>query len=167
MKTSKWLAWIAALYVLALILPAFVANHDSTTYGFHCLILIPFVCLYPAWWANPLFFVGCGYLAAGNRRWAWRLGLAALLLAVSFGMMVGLKDIRIGYAVWMWAMVALVAAGLDRGPETFKPARVAEWDEIRADGWPGRHLDASASGPGASGSSTSRSSAPLSSRSPS
>jgi hypothetical protein len=124
MNTRNWMAIIAALYIAALALPALTNRPGLPTLrGIHCLVVVPWVCFSPAWWANPLLLYGGRRLAVGDPCWARNCGLAASVLAIYVVCVGGLGQVRIGYWCWPASTLALVAAGIERG-------RVAKATEI-------------------------------------
>jgi hypothetical protein len=130
MKVTTWLKLIAWLYVAALAMPALVTGpHEPDFRGFHCLIVIPWACAFPAWWANPLLLIGCRMLAGDEPRWAEAFGVVATLLAASHAYTAGLGGVRPGYWLWLGCMVALVAAGIEQGRGTVGVAETMAWDD--------------------------------------
>ncbi len=127
MRASTWLAWIASFYAASLCLPALGNSDTSFLFGIVCLIYLPFACLCPAWWANPLLFVGCWSLALGNRRTALWCGLVASALGFSIMWVItGIEQLQIGYLFWMASLIGLAVAGSDRSRDNFKAAK-ASW----------------------------------------
>jgi hypothetical protein len=126
MSTRWWLLLVAALYGLALALPA-IDNGDASFVfrgslpGYMCLIMVPLVCALPGWWANPLLLAGCVLLALRKTRAAWWVGLSALVLASTvFFMAIGdPKSLRTGSLFWLASMVAFFLAAV------FQKRRVA------------------------------------------
>jgi hypothetical protein len=117
MPLRAWLAWIAALYTVSLALPAFRpwSDHEGLR-GFTCLwlgVVYP-VAAFPMWWANPLLFAGCVFLARGDSRKARVCGLLATALASSFVLLYGIASAQVGSAFWVASAAALTGAGFDR-----------------------------------------------------
>jgi hypothetical protein len=130
MNAKPWLVWIVLLYVAASILPAFGRAGAPQDYvpGIMCLILCPIII--PPWWANPLFFAGCIYLARGNARRARQLGAVASVLALSLLLTFELRTLRIGALLWISSILVLAVAGegLDRGGA--KRPKPRSFDEV-------------------------------------
>ena len=97
MRRRTWLSWIVSFYVASCVLPAF-----NRAPGIVCLIWIPWVYFFPAWWANLPFFVGCSLLG-GRHPWASRLcAILAALLAASLPLGLRAGDrVQVGYVVWL------------------------------------------------------------------
>ena len=151
MKARTWQVGIAAVFLVSLGLPAW---HDgnSTYRGCFCLMMVPYVMFFPAWWANPLLLAGCLCLLRGKPRLAGWLGVLALILAASFAMTrQPYFRLQAGYYAWVASLFGLIAAAIDG------------WQQGRL-----VHEGSPASGPeDGSSSSSSSSSPPLSSPSPS
>ena len=150
---QNWLAAMATTYAIACACPAFGAPGQEPIYGWQCLVEIPYVIYFPAWYANPLFLVGCEAMGRGHNRVAAWLGVTATVLAASFGVYAGLEPLKIGFLLWLVSMILLATAGFwcHRRRRVGMPAHDSAPAEF---GEPGS-------------SSTSGSSASLSSRSPS
>lgn len=117
--------WSLVAYGLSLVLPALreprgAQGADNDIYGIQCLILVPFVMLYPAWYANWLFFIGLGIFVRKRYVAAFWCGLISILLALTT---VGLFSAQLqrwldrrdkavfplgpGYFSWLLSMVIL------------------------------------------------------------
>jgi hypothetical protein len=125
-----WLWLIAMLYVASLALPAIGDLHEPPTWrGFLCLIMVPWVCFFPPWWANVLLWLGCRLLARYESRSAAACGLIASVLAASFLCLAGPSGVGPGYWLWLGSMVALVAAGIWQGQGAVGVAEAMAWDD--------------------------------------
>ena len=108
----------AGLFTAGCALPA-VFRHtymeDREYRGWECLVQLPWVANYTAWWANPVFLVGVTLLATGFGRGAGVAGVAASLIAAT--VLVLPSDIRLlpGYGFWQCAMALLAIAGFHLG----------------------------------------------------
>ena len=148
-------------YGVACALPAFGGEWAFDVHGIWgalCLVYLPFVLLYPACWANPLYFWACVSLARGKARRASVVSLIALVLALSFVAMTEGQALQAGFYCWVASILGLaVAAWIARQT----PTRPVSIDDLA-------HDDSPPPDPSAAGSSSaSSSSIPLSSRSPS
>lgn len=121
MKTGDWLTLTGLLYLASLPLPAF-RNEPSPVLGIHCLILIPFVFMYAAWWANLCWFAGCICLSMDKPGWAIGLGALASTLAVS---VFRYPDPHLGpgYYAWLASLLTLTVAGCRGRGRSPKPSR--------------------------------------------
>lgn len=131
MTRGTWLSWIVSLYVASLFLPAF-GGPSHPHHGIDCLLSFPWVFVIAAWWANPLFFVGC-CLLGGRHPWTARFcGTLAALLAASFPLTLhdGPDRVHIGYVVWLTSLVLLAIASFSRLGRPSKPARVAGLEDL-------------------------------------
>lgn len=106
-------ALIAALYSASLTLPAF--KPWPTHEGLRGLACLCFGVAYPPWWANPLLFIGCAFLARGESRKACVCGVLATALGSSFLLLNGVSSARVGSAFWVASLAALAVASIDRG----------------------------------------------------
>jgi hypothetical protein len=130
MRTRNWLLLIAGLYAAALALPALTNRPGLPTLrGIHCLVVVPWVCFSPAWWANPLLLYGGRKLARGDSRQARNCGLAASVLAIYVVCVGGPSQVRIGYWFWLASTLALVAAGIEQGRGTVGAAETMACDD--------------------------------------
>jgi len=106
---ARWALAVVALYMLACALPAL----GQADIGLRCLFAVPFVCFYPAWWANLALVAGLvGY---GYRKWmfALTLGIFAAALAASL-LLPRLREpnwvLLPGYYVWLASMLIFLLA---------------------------------------------------------
>jgi hypothetical protein len=111
-----WLAGVLALFVISCCLPAFRFSvppfgdgSGEPVLGYDALTAIPFVCYYPAWYANVLFFLGFGLAVFRQFRIAQVYGVLATLLA---GIHIvpnvyGIGTLYAGYFCWLGSMAAL------------------------------------------------------------
>jgi hypothetical protein len=107
---------ISVCYAISLPLPASYGSHGQAWLGITCLILVPWVLLFPAWYANLFLFIGMLVLAMGKPRGALVLGSIATFAALSFLLANGLatwRSLGIAYYLWLACMVLLVVASLD------------------------------------------------------
>jgi hypothetical protein len=150
-----WLGLIVTLYVASLPVTAYrLPRPDSSpTPGWICLIFIPLVMFYPAWWANPILLAGCLFLRRGNRWGVLLCGLVAVVLAATFPIQevlwnvpsqylrtdaqwrhyfgMTMAGLRVGYWLWLMSMVALfTAAGVMSGPQGKKSDRMSQFDDL-------------------------------------
>ena len=130
MTRAAWLSWIVSLYLASCALPAF-GDPIHPRHGIDCLLSIPWVLVIPAWWANPLFLVGCCLLAGRQPRAARFCGGLAVMLAASFPLSLHDPDnVHVGYFVWLASLALLVVASSGRAGRPLKPARVAGLDDF-------------------------------------
>lgn len=130
-------------YLLALALPAFFmpglgisGTKGSVYYGYEMLFSLPFAMLTIAWWANPLWLFGLYHLFQGNRRWSFRCGLLATILACSvflFGVTppdtVHLSQFYPGFYVWIACMFGEFVASfqLKSHDDKKQPSSTEDW----------------------------------------
>lgn len=132
MARGTWLSWIVSLYVASCVLPAFGGPRNFVS-GFQCLLAIPWVCLLPVWWANPLFFAGCSLLGGRRPAAARSCAILAALLAASFPLAFqgpGPERVQIGYVFWLASTIVLAVASFCRIGRPLKPAKVAEFEDF-------------------------------------
>jgi hypothetical protein len=110
MIIRRWLGGLAVLYLIACILPAYLQK--GMIPGFFCLILLPYVIFYPAWWANPLSFAGWMALSGGNTRLSCLSGIVASALALSILVFDQPGQPHIGAYFWIGSMLGLAASGV-------------------------------------------------------
>ncbi len=147
------------LYGVACVLPAFGGEWAFDVHGIWgalCLVYLPFVLLYPAWWANPLYFWACVSLARGKARRASVISLIALVLALSFAAMTGGEVLQAGFYCWIASILGLAATAWS-ARQNPHPVSI---DDLA-------HVASPPPDPSAAGSSSASSSSALSSRSPS
>jgi hypothetical protein len=116
---TGWFLAVVIFYLTACALPAISITPRNVTLGIWCLIAVPAVCFFPAWWANVALAVGALFFLCGRRRGAMALGIIALVLAATFPFINGpsLSELRAGYPVWLGSMaVFLLGAGLATFP---------------------------------------------------
>jgi hypothetical protein len=115
-RRRLWL--IASLYTAALITPA-VDFDQSFKLGFECLILVPWVCMFPEWWANPLLFLGWFLLA--RRRFSAACWCAAIAGHLALFTFLHFTLALPGFFLWLASIFALFISGLageERGKAT-------------------------------------------------
>jgi hypothetical protein len=149
-----WLALIVTLYVSSLPVTAYrIPLHSSPTPGWICLIFIPWVMVYAAWWANPILLAGWLFLRRGNRWGVLLCGIGAVALAATFPIQevlwrvpskfletdaqwrhyfgMTMAGLRVGYWLWLMSMVALcAAAGVMSGPQGKKSDRMSQFEDL-------------------------------------
>jgi hypothetical protein len=119
-----------ALYVASCVLPA-IGKPRNVIPGIVCLIWVPWVCLFPGWWANPLFFAGCSFLGGRRPAAARSCAILALLLAASVPLTTGGLDcFQIGYAFWTASIALLAVASFCRIGRPLKPAKVDGFEDF-------------------------------------
>ena len=175
MRLRNWLILVALLYSASLLLPALPGGERSAVParpsgpgepppvlkklprewgapGWYCVIMIPWVCIMPAWWANPCLLVGCVCLANRNRIGARVFGWIALALAATFPIYVawmsphapGAATIPViapdvfrfyctfgpGFWVWLASIATLLVAAHRRDILAVNPGKIAAMDEV-------------------------------------
>jgi hypothetical protein len=115
---TGWLLVVVILYVTACALPAISISPREVTLGIWCLIAVPLVCFFPAWWANVALLAGAVLYLCGRLRGAMTLGIIAMLLSATLPFINGpsLSELRAGYFVWLGSMAVFV---LGTGLATF------------------------------------------------
>lgn len=111
------LACVVALFVVSCCLPAFrfsaapVTGMDSVSpvLGYDALTAVPFVCYYPAWYANVLFLMSFGLALFRQFRIAQNYGIMAALLAGIHLVpgVYGIGTLYAGYFCWLGSMILL------------------------------------------------------------
>ena len=145
-SSGRWIRWlyavgIVATYCLACWLPAVDTPLGQS--GLFCLVLIPYVLKYAAWWANPLFLIGICLLTLlegsvpetrrqeySRYRWVAGFGVAASLLAASTPFYHDIKVLE-GYYLWQTSMVLLAVGGFHCAYLTGKP--IGKGEEVSPD----------------------------------
>jgi hypothetical protein len=89
--------------------------------GAACLTELPWVLVFPAWWANPLLAVGACLLAAGHYRGAGAVGAGASLLAAT-ALCSPEVQVREGFFCWLLGMGVLAFGGLHGAVRRHVPA---------------------------------------------
>src|SRR4051794_14229359 len=99
------------LYAASIPLPAMGGfSHEPDYRGYHCLGLLPMVLMYPCWYANLLFYLGCYQFMKRRPGKARVAAMYASLLALTFIPM-GISDgLRVGCFVWIGSISVLYAA---------------------------------------------------------
>lgn len=99
-----FLVYLVSLFSPAVFVGGFEAGSGRPFSGFECLTMFPFD--YPAWWANPVFFVGLGCLILRRAVPAGICGVIATLLTLSY-----LVPEKVGNETDEWALIAPVEFG--------------------------------------------------------
>ncbi len=108
------------LYAISLVLPAMGDGPNPPAHGYQCLLLLPIVCIYLCWWANPLWIIACVFVAKGRIRRARFFAVFAFLVSLTYFLLVPFRDVRYGSFVWMTGLFALwvaTAVGQERAGE--------------------------------------------------
>lgn len=143
-RRPHFLALVALIYAMSFLLPALgdLPGWAAFVWGLPCCVMAPFTvlasgtpgnqltardwqwCLLAlAWAANPLAWIGYGFLARGAVSWARGLGVVALALASSVILTAGGgRAGGLGPGYWLWiASIALLVCGGCFSEERRKP----------------------------------------------
>jgi hypothetical protein len=113
---------ITACYIASLVLPAaefqrsgtamFALQEEEPGYMLFVLAIVSVIYL-PIWCANPLLWVGVGFLLAQRWKWACFCGLNALTLALTATILFYFTVDRplIGHWLWVLSMAMLAGTG--------------------------------------------------------
>jgi hypothetical protein len=123
---TGWFLTVVILYATACALPAISIAPRNVPLGIWCLIAVPAVCFFPAWWANVALIAGAVLFLFGRRPGAMTLGIIALFLSATFPFTDGpsLSELRAGYFVWLGSMAVFVlGTGLATFPQHASEAK--------------------------------------------
>lgn len=114
LSTSQRIAAVSflpsiVLFVSACFMPAIHDSEWGTLLGGGCLIFIPYCMAFPAWYANPIIFVGFLGAACGSSTALICVGIFATVLAASFSLLPHPNlRLQIGYWVWLASYLCFV-----------------------------------------------------------